>query len=324
MQIFYYQRRDRQPNFGDELNSWLWRQLIPNYLNDADESTAFVGLGTLLNNALPRRLSGFQRAVLFTTGAGYERPLKRIPDNWRIYAVRGPRSAYRLGLPKDLAITDGGLLLRHCYIPHQTKRYQMSFMPHIHHANFAAPLFQQACDELGWGYIDPREPVETILTRIDQSGVLIAEAMHGAIAADALRVPWIPVITSPRVLPFKWQDWCESIGVTYHPYYLPPMSPYPKYARGMRSALKSGLHWMGCVKSGLWSPTLPNHDPNNHERIRQLVNRLVMLGQAPPQLSSLTTLNRLLDRLDQQLHCLCHDLDRNLTPLPIPANAEER
>jgi succinoglycan biosynthesis protein ExoV len=72
--------------------------------------------------------------------------------------------------------------------------------------------------------------------------------MHGAIAADALRIPWIPIITSPRMLTFKWQDWCSSLGLKYKPYYILPLGKfYPPSARGLRSSIRYGhycLNWL--------------------------------------------------------------------------------
>ena len=37
--------------------------------------------------------------------------------------------------------------------------------------------------------------------------------MHGAIVADALRVPWIPARLYGHFMEFKWRDWTESIEV---------------------------------------------------------------------------------------------------------------
>ena len=39
--------------------------------------------------------------------------------------------------------------------------------------------------------------------------------MHGAIIADTLRIPWIPISTRPSINTFKWLDWCESMELEY-------------------------------------------------------------------------------------------------------------
>lgn len=36
--------------------------------------------------------------------------------------------------------------------------------------------------------------------------MVLADAMHAAIIADAMRVPWLPLITSPQINTFKWLD----------------------------------------------------------------------------------------------------------------------
>jgi succinoglycan biosynthesis protein ExoV len=46
--------------------------------------------------------------------------------------------------------------------------------------------------------------------------------MHAAIVADALRVPWIPVVLSPQSNSFKWLDWTLSLSLPYNPTTLPP------------------------------------------------------------------------------------------------------
>jgi len=48
--------------------------------------------------------------------------------------------------------------------------------------------------------------------------------MHAAIVADALRVPWISVTTTPEFLAFKWADWAASLGMTISTCLLRPSS----------------------------------------------------------------------------------------------------
>ncbi|MEM8612529.1 MAG: polysaccharide pyruvyl transferase family protein, partial [Cyanobacteria bacterium P01_H01_bin.105] len=216
MKIFYYRRRDGQPNFGDELNTWLWPQLLPDFFN-SDESAQFIGTGTLLNHRLLERTMAAERLIIFSSGVGYEQPLSGIPLHWYIACVRGPLSASRLKLSPKKAITDGGILVRRCFNANGKKSTSHAFMPHIHHANFADVVWKTLCEDVGISYIDPRWPIEQILEAISRTDVLLAEAMHGAIVADALRTAWIPIVTSPRILSFKWRDWCASIGVPYRP-----------------------------------------------------------------------------------------------------------
>lgn len=280
MKVFYYQRRDRVANYGDELNTWLWQQFLSEALAQTDDSV-LVGLGTLLNDLLPTRLGKTGTVFIFSTGAGYEKPLRAIPPHWKLYCVRGPLTAQRLKVPAELAICDGAILLRRLVLSQAIAKKlessrdleigsfeypqgsnqesdrlisrKIAFMPHVHHATFAGTIWADLCHMAGFRYIDPRWSVEQVITAIQESQLLLAEAMHGAITADALGVPWIPITTSPRILSFKWQDWCASIRQPYQPVYLPPFpQEYPPYGRGARSGLRAATHWGRAIAQGNW------------------------------------------------------------------------
>ncbi|HEY9738606.1 MAG TPA: polysaccharide pyruvyl transferase family protein [Trichocoleus sp.] len=313
MQLFHYRRRDGVENFGDALNLWLWPQILPEAFGAGEEALdsglVLVGIGTLLNDRLPERLPKAQRVVVFSTGVGYEKPLRRLPAHWQIYCVRGPLSAQSLRLPMSSAITDGALLLRRCFQPNwvrpetQIKKSSFAFMPHIHHAVYGGEMWQQICQDLGFGYIDPRWSVTQVLNAISQSEVLLAEAMHGAIAADALRVPWIPVQTSPRILPFKWRDWCASVQVPFRPALLPPLvPPYPPYAQGARSGLRASRYWLRCYTQ---APALPPDTRANHARAAQ---RLLAISRTSPMLSQDRHLAVLEERLEGAIARLKQDI----------------
>jgi hypothetical protein len=47
--------------------------------------------------------------------------------------------------------------------------------------------------------------------------LVVAEAMHAAIAADALRIPWVATSLYDHVATLKWLDWCESLSLLYSP-----------------------------------------------------------------------------------------------------------
>lgn len=228
MKLFYFTRSDKVENFGDSLNPWLWEKLISQELDD-DPTTAFVGIGTILNGDLCSKLPLAQNFVIFSSGFGYGAiKFPTVTDRWTIYCVRGPLSAQKMGLPSDRAVADGALLLRRIFQATEPKDIQFSFMPHVEQAMLGDELFIDACNEVGIRYIDPRWSIEKILSLISRTEVLLAEAMHGAIAAEAIRVPWVPIVSSSRIFSFKWMDWCASLGLNYQPAEIMPLvSCYP-------------------------------------------------------------------------------------------------
>ncbi|MEL6605520.1 MAG: polysaccharide pyruvyl transferase family protein [Cyanobacteria bacterium J06614_10] len=299
MKLFYYQRCDQKPNFGDELNRWLWPQLSADLL-DTDESVVFLGTGTLLNDKLPGRVTTTDRLVIFGTGAGYESPLGAIPKSWDIHCVRGPLSAKQLGLPQVQAIADGGLLVAQLRSPN-TQRSGCSFMPHIHHANEACEQWQQICQQANIRYIDPRWPVEEVLAAIGSSDRLLAEAMHGAIVADALRVPWIPIVTGPRIYRFKWQDWCASMNLFYHPYRLPALKSYKRWGRGLRSGQIALKHWLGAALEGPIS--MPQYELLDDQSA--IARRLANIAKQAPTLSDDAIFSQRVEQLHSCFSQLC-------------------
>jgi len=243
MKLFYFRRKDQIENFGDSLNTWLWEQLIAEELNN-DETTAFVGIGTILNNLLLLRVPNARNFVVFSSGVGYGgNTVPTIDDRWTIYCVRGPLSAQKMGLPASKSVADGALLIRRIFRSTEPKDYKFSFMPHIEQAILGDQLWIDACNQVGIRYIDPRWNIETILSLISRTEVLLAEAMHGAIAAEALRVLWIPIISTSRIFKFKWMDWCASLKLNYQPANIIPLvnyyEPNQEKFRGFFSYMRS-------------------------------------------------------------------------------------
>jgi succinoglycan biosynthesis protein ExoV len=302
MKLFYYRRPDGLSNFGDALNPWLWERSLPGFFDD-DDTTAFIGCGTLLNNQLPRRVPKARKLIIFSTGAGYEGKITAVPENYRILCVRGELTARQLGLPDRAAVTDGAILVRRFFRPTGQKKSAFAFMPHIHHAKDAGTAWAEVCRRLGFKYIDPAWPVEKVLAAIDSTEIVLAEAMHGAIVADALRVPWIPILTSPRILDFKWRDWCSSIGLTYRPrYVLPLWEFYPRHARGLRSGIAYGrfcLNWFASA-----GRSIPFLAADSLDRAAEQLQTIARRGQ--PDLSEDDRLEALTVELEERLSRLRH------------------
>lgn len=230
MKLYYW--KDPIGNFGDDLNPWLWPRLFPKSIEHCfDEDTLFVGIGSLLNHKIPKHPA---KKVVFGAGFGYGSP-PLVTDSWRFYCVRGPLTAKVLGLPESTAICDSSLLVRELIEPAQTAEHRVAFMPH--HVTTKYDDWKSVCESLSIHYIDPTAPVENTIEAIRKSTLVISEAMHGAIVADAFRVPWIPVRIRPLIFEFKWQDWCSSLEIEHEFEWLPKI-----WNEHIDSVLKRRLH----------------------------------------------------------------------------------
>ncbi|MBR7518573.1 polysaccharide pyruvyl transferase family protein, partial [Mycobacterium tuberculosis] len=80
---------------------------------------------------------------------------------------------------------------------HPSQRRGVVFMPH--HAVAKVGRLPEACARAGIEYLDPTDDCETLAQRLRRAELVIADAMHAAIVADTLRVPWVPVMTSSEI-----------------------------------------------------------------------------------------------------------------------------
>lgn len=234
MRYLYF--KSEKGNFGDDLNPWLWEQLFGTELDQKD--ACFFGIGSILHNGNKhlKALKKDEKKIVFGTGVRPAKDYSRftVDDTWDIRFLRGPLSSFALG-GKYPYITDAAYAIRQ--IPdfskrflNKEKKYKTSLMPYFHSVEYFD--WKKLCDELGYHYISPysENGVEETLNEIAASEQLITEAMHGAILADALRVPWHRfILSTPHtegglVSEFKWNDWLLSVGMstiesTFIPFY---------------------------------------------------------------------------------------------------------
>jgi succinoglycan biosynthesis protein ExoV len=224
LKLVYFEGENGVVNFGDELNRYLWPRLIP-HVFARDEGVNFVGIGTLLNDRLPKA----RRTVIFGAGVGYY-GAPALDHSWVIYCVRGHLSAAALGLPSSVAVTDPAALIARIRLPDLVRgeRRRRSFMPHW---QSEPDQWRDVCERQDVAFVDPRWSVDEVLDAVRRTDVLITEAMHGAIVADALRIPWIAVRSRERINSFKWRDWCGSIDLEYQPLTLPTLWPRASSSR---------------------------------------------------------------------------------------------
>lgn len=207
MKPYYWE--SQHGNFGDDLNLWLWDFLLPGF-REVHPDVLLVGVGTVLNRAL---LPEEGRKLVLGSGFGYGAlPDMRDQHLWDIRCVRGPLTAEKVGVPETLGIVDPAVLVADMpEFSSLPKRYKRSFVPHWESA--VAGLWPVTCATVGMHYIDPRGEAKDVIAQIAQSDMIVAESMHGAILADAFRVPWVAVATSDNINSFKWRDWATTVGV---------------------------------------------------------------------------------------------------------------
>ncbi len=178
-------------------------------------------------------------------------------------------------------------------------------MPHAKSARDGENVWDLICKNINFGYIDPRWSREKILSGISQTEILLTEAMHGAIVADALRVPWIPIRTNTSILAFKWQDWCLSVGLNYQPQYVViPQELYPMPLR-VRLSKPYRNHWLNWLRQDKLRSLNPFWgDP--HQSIAAQLVRIAKTSH--PHLSNESQLEQLTVRLEERLEKLRADV----------------
>lgn len=229
MRLFYYAG---YKNFGDAMNPWFWEHFLPNLKSTGDDSIIFSGIGSVLNDRLP---IGSQN-IVFGSGAGYgDAP---SPRNWKFYAVRGPRTAGAFGLT-DIAFGDPAILLPRMLPVEKDSNPATIFVPH--RESGALGGWKAPCAAAGIKYVDPQTDFVEVVRSIGRAKLVITESLHGAIVADAYRVPWIPVVVF-HSHPFKWHDWTESLLTTYTPTFIDQETVKAFRSPALRVAWRA--HWI--------------------------------------------------------------------------------
>jgi len=157
-----------------------------------------------------------------------------------------------------------------------------------HYESLERGNWVEACRQAGITLIDATEPVEKVLSQIQGARLLITEAMHGAIVADALRTPWIgakPIYGGHHK---KWLDWAGALDLDVRLNDLKPSSVLEYY---ISKTGRGGA--MGKIGRLSASPVaaLPNKILTN-----VAATHLDQMARLEPQLSSDTMILRVTER----------------------------
>lgn len=282
MKLTFY--RAQVPNFGDELNTTMWPQLLPaGFLDDAEDEL-FVGVGSILFDNYP---AAAHKIVAGSGYAGYTAAPDVHDGTWSVLWVRGPITADKLGLDRRLAITDSAILLRATELPDPAPATGVAFMPHVD--SLARSRWDEVCRKAGITFLDPSDPVDSLLARIRGARLLITEAMHGAIVADALRTPWVSVLPFHPTHREKWADWAASLGLELRRATLRPSSMAEVWAKFSGRQAVTG-------KSRRYLAGGPSKPINHWLRSQAAADLRRIAETAEPQLSSDAAIETATDR----------------------------
>ncbi|MEM6974031.1 MAG: polysaccharide pyruvyl transferase family protein [Pseudomonadota bacterium] len=314
LSLFWW--RSPAGNFGDDINLWLWDRLMPGW-QDWRAEGVLVGVGSLLNtDLLPRA----DRYLVIGAGHGYGTPPRPADHaaHWDVRAVRGPITAELMGLDPSLGVIDPAAMtarLEDFASPLRTGG--TLFVPHCHSDIDPDYDWPAATAEAGLRYQSPRATPHEVIRTIAGADLVVTESMHGAIIADAFRVPWVPVSLNDRFSTVKWRDWMASLEIEP-----PTIIPLPQPIRRARAALRTvraRLRGEGGRPPGTATPRVlaPGTTPDDlksravvHLRGAQqrlVVNALRAAATARPTLSRPGVTEERLDRLFEIIDAVRRD-----------------
>jgi succinoglycan biosynthesis protein ExoV len=204
VKLIYF--RHDPPNFGMRSTASSGRPAAGG-VSRRGEDELFFGAGSILK-ARPD-LPGLKHVAGSGYG-GYSAPPDLRDGSWNILWLRGPLTAETAGRrpgPRDLRCRDPAA--RDPAAGALRPGTGIAFMPHFESA--ARGDWAAVCAAAGITYLDPRGGYRRAPRAIRGAEVVLTEAMHGAIIADALRTPWVPLLPIHPSHRMKWTDWAASL-----------------------------------------------------------------------------------------------------------------
>lgn len=201
-------------NFGDLITPLLLEQIGKTPINCPHPSmTDLMMVGSVLD---PLK-SNYKGTIL---GAGFLNQNRSfIPSKANVVATRGLLTKERLGVKKNIALGDPGLLLPLYFKPENSKKYKMGIVPH--YSEYRAPevlAVLKAYPEDST-LIDVLDSPLSVYKAISQCDFVISSSLHGLVLADALNIPNVWLRLSNRSS-FKYHDYYSAFGVSRKPYCL--------------------------------------------------------------------------------------------------------
>ncbi|UQG54163.1 MULTISPECIES: polysaccharide pyruvyl transferase family protein [unclassified Marinobacter] len=288
MSIFYFSKFSSEynsSNFGDDINPELLGRLFSKRLI-ASENVCILGVGTILNDHNIKAVDSFKKKVIFSSGVGYGAVTNDLDESWDVVCVRGPKSAEALKVGAEKAVCDGAILLSDYYevFPESCRCISVTFIPHLKTHWSAGKALKKITQSLGINYLSPDVTQVDFIKQVSQSKLVITEAMHGAILADTMRVPWLPIQIYEHNR-FKWEDWFQSINQNYSSRKMnvsiwnSPKSIVKRSIKAPYQAVKSGLIAQQISQWASSNEAIMSSDALLSEKKRDLQERVAYINE---------------------------------------------
>lgn len=192
---------DGHPNFGDDLTPWLLPRygVVPQY--SEPRHADLIGVGSLLEF-----LTDSHQAAIWGAGLMEDRahPLPRVT----VLAVRGPLTAERIGVTKEPAYGDPGILVSR-HLPRPSNDERVAVVPHGHHRGNADLTAMLVADADRVNVINVHQRAVAAIRDIARSSVVLTTSLHGLITADSYGIPAVWTTLDPPLTggDFKFRDY---------------------------------------------------------------------------------------------------------------------
>lgn len=192
---------DGHANFGDALTPWLLERygMVP--VLTAPDRAQVAGVGSIIEH-LPQDYGGT------IWGSGLLRGGPRELPNARVLAVRGPLTRDRLGVTREVALGDPGILVSR-HLPKPPTTWALGVVPHGVHTG------DRVIEDLVRRYpaevkvFDTADPPRVVLRGIARCAAVVSTSLHGLITADSFGIPaaWAEMDPPLWGTDFKFRDY---------------------------------------------------------------------------------------------------------------------
>lgn len=189
VRLFYYKLNNnkiiyshyaRVNNFGDRFNKDLISFFGYRLMHTPDYRKSKVVLTGSILHMYKNDFNGF------VLGSGFiKESYKRLNNNWKIVAVRGPLSAKQCTNNEGLIYSDPGILASLIYPEKVEKKYMLGIVPHCVDVDLVKSLVLSEDVKI----INVRQSPESVANEIKQCQNIASSSLHGLIFADAFGIP---------------------------------------------------------------------------------------------------------------------------------------